>query len=351
MTSLTTAPGNLPPSGEDPIKPENAPAAEIHTPTQAADHTSVHAEIGESGGVPKAKPAKVRIEPISGWASLQLRDLWNYRELLFFLTWRDIKVRYKQTIFGASWAIIQPFFTMVVFSLFFGRLAQIPSDGIPYPIFSYAALVPWTFFANGLSQSSASLVNSSKLITKVYFPRLIIPISSIIAGLVDFVLAFAVLLILMLFYGINPFYNATHLAQPLFNTDFALLTVYTPSLNIVWLPLFLLLAFITSLGVGLWLAAMNVQFRDVRYVVPFLLQLWMFATPIAYPSSLISEPWRTIYGINPMSGVVEGFRWALLGTDTAPGPIILVSGVVAVVLLITGMFYFQRMEKSFADVV
>ena len=194
-------------------------------------------------------------------------------------------------------------------------------------------------------------MNSSRLITKVYFPRLIIPIASVISGVVDFALAFVVLLLMMLFYGINPLYSATHLATPLFHTNFALFTLYTPTLNILWLPVFLLLAFITALGVGLWLAAMNVQFRDVRYVVPFLVQLWMFGTPIAYPSSLLGEPWRTIYGINPMTGVVEGFRWALLGTDTAPGPIILVSAVVAILLLVTGMFYFQRMEKSFADVV
>ena len=267
------------------------------------------------------------IRPSQGWISLNLRDLWEYRELLYFLTWRDIKVRYKQTVMGATWAIIQPFFTMVVFSLFFGRLAKMPSDDIPYPIFSYAALVPWTFFANGLSQSSASLVGSANLIKKVYFPRLVIPISAVISGGVDFILAFIVLLGMMLFYGI------------------------VPTGAIVWLPLLLLLALVTSLGVGLWLTAMNVQFRDVRYAVPFLVQAWMFATPIAYPSSLLDEPWRTLYGINPMAGVVEGFRWALLGTETAPGPIVIVSALVAVGLLVSGAFYFRRMEKTFADVV
>ncbi|MBC8264841.1 MAG: ABC transporter permease [Anaerolineales bacterium] len=267
------------------------------------------------------------IRPSQGWISLNLRDLWEYRELLYFLTWRDIKVRYKQTVMGATWAIIQPFFTMVVFSLFFGRLAKMPSDDIPYPIFSYAALVPWTFFANGLSQSSASLVGSANLIKKVYFPRLVVPISAVISGGVDFVLAFVVLLGMMLFYGI------------------------VPTGAIVWLPLLLLLALVTSLGVGLWLTAMNVQFRDVRYAVPFLVQAWMFATPIAYPSSLLDEPWRTLYGINPMAGVVEGFRWALLGTETAPGPIVIVSALVAVGLLVSGAFYFRRMEKTFADVV
>lgn len=268
----------------------------------------------------------LRIEPSHGWVSLKLKELWEYRELLYFLTWRDIKVRYKQTVLGAAWAIIQPFFTMVVFSLFFGRLAKIPSDGIPYPIFVYAALVPWTFFANGLSQSSNSLVGSANLLKKVYFPRLVMPISSVISGAVDFVLAFAVLIGMMLFYNIFP------------------------SVNIVWLPLLFLLAFVTSLGVGLWLSAMNVQFRDVRYVVPFLTQFWLFATPIAYPSSLLPEPWRMLYGINPMVGVVEGFRWALLRTDTAPGPIIIVSTLASLAILVSGAYYFRRMEKTFADV-
>jgi len=267
------------------------------------------------------------IRPSRGWISLNVRDLWEYRELLYFLTWRDIKVRYKQTVLGAAWAIIQPFFTMVVFSLFFGKLAKVPSDDIPYPIFSYAALVPWTFFANGLSQSSTSLVASANLIQKVYFPRLVVPVSAVISGAVDFVLAFVVLLGMMLFYGI------------------------VPTGAVVWLPLLLLLALVTSLGVGLWLTAMNVQFRDVRYAVPFLVQAWMFATPIAYPSSLLDEPWRTLYGINPMAGVVEGFRWALLGTETAPGPIVLVSALVAMGLLVSGAYYFRRMEKTFADVV
>jgi lipopolysaccharide transport system permease protein len=267
------------------------------------------------------------IRPSHGWVSLRLRDLWEYRELLYFLVWRDVKVRYKQTVLGAAWAIIQPFFTMVVFSLFFGRLAKMPSDGIPYPIFSYAALVPWTFFASGLSQSSNSLVGSANLITKVYFPRLVMPISSVISGTVDFVLAFIVLLGMMLFYGI------------------------VPTINVIWLPLLLLLALVAALGVGLWLSAMNVQFRDVRYVVPFLTQFWLFATPIAYPSSLLSEPWRTLYGLNPMVGVVEGFRWALLGTNTAPGFVIIASSLAALFLLASGAFYFRRMEKTFADVV
>ncbi|MCZ7545713.1 MAG: ABC transporter permease [Anaerolineae bacterium] len=279
--------------------------------------------------VPERDPIPVvHIAPSRGWVSLRLRELWQYRELFYFLTWRDVKVRYKQTVLGAAWAIIQPFFTMVVFSLFFGQLAKVPSDGIPYPIFSYAALVPWTFFANGLSQSSNSLVGSANLIKKVYFPRLVVPLSSVISGVVDFALAFVVLLGMMLFFGIAP------------------------TANVIWLPLLLLLAFVTALGVGLWLSAMNVQFRDVRYMVPFLTQFWMFATPIAYPSSLIeNETLRLLYGLNPMAGVVEGFRWALLNTDTAPGPMVLVSAAAALALLVSGAFYFRRMEKTFADVV
>lgn len=268
-----------------------------------------------------------RIAPSKGWVSLKLHELWEYRELLYFLIWRDIKVRYKQTALGASWAIIQPVFTMLVFSLFFGHLGKIPSDGIPYPIFSFAALVPWTFFANGLGQSSNSLVGNANLITKIYFPRLIVPLASVFSGIVDFLLAFVVLLGIVLYYGL------------------------VPTLNVFWLPLFVLLALVTSLGVGLWLSALNVEYRDVRYVVPFITQFWLFATPIAYPSSLLSQPWRTIYGLNPMVGVVEGFRWALLGTNTAPGPIIAVSSAAALVILVTGAFYFRRMEKTFADIV
>jgi lipopolysaccharide transport system permease protein len=269
----------------------------------------------------------LRIAASKGWVPLRLRELWEYRELLYFLVWRDIKVRYKQTALGASWAVIQPFFTMVVFSLFFGHLGKIPSDGIPYPIFAFSALVPWTFFANGLGQSSNSLVGSGSLISKVYFPRLIIPLASVFSGIVDFAIAFLVMLAMMLYYGL------------------------VPSLNVIWLPLFLLLALVTSLGVGLWLSALNVEYRDVRYVVPFITQFWLLATPIAYPSSLLHEPWRTIYGLNPMVGVVEGFRWALLRSNSAPGPMIAVSSAAALVILITGAFYFRRMEKTFADIV
>lgn len=269
----------------------------------------------------------VRIEPSKGWVSLKLKELWAYRELLYFLIWRDVKVRYKQTVLGIAWAIIQPFFSMVVFSLFFGRLAKIPSDGIPYPIFSYAALVPWTFFAHGLSQASNSLVGSANLIKKVYFPRLAIPIATVLSGVVDFILAFILLIGMMIYFG------------------------FFPTINVFWLPLFLLLALATSLGISLWFSALNVEFRDVRYIIPFLTQFWLFSTPIAYPSSLLSEPWRTIYGINPMVGVVEGFRWALLGTKTGPGSITIVSSLVAFLLLLSGALYFRRMEKTFADVV
>lgn len=269
----------------------------------------------------------IRIEPSRGWVNLKLAELWEYRELIYFLVWRDIKVRYKQTALGMAWAIIQPFFTMVVFSIFFGRLAKVASDGIPYPIFSYAALVPWTFFSHVLNSSSNSVVNSSNLVKKVYFPRLALPISNALSGVVDFAIAFVVLLGMMLYYDM------------------------TPTANVVWLPFFLLLALITSLGVGLWLSALNVQFRDVRYTLPFITQFWLFATPIAYPSSLLPEPWRTIYGLNPLVGVVEGFRWALLGAQTKPGLMIIASSLAALGLLISGIFYFKSMEKTFADIV
>jgi len=267
-----------------------------------------------------------RIEPSKGWVGLRLGEVWEYRELLYFMVWRDIKVRYKQTVLGAAWAIIQPFFTMVVFSLFFGRLARVPSDGIPYPLFSFSGLVPWAFFAGGLSGAANSMVGSAGLIKKVYFPRLIVPIASVLSGAVDFLLAFAVLIGMMLFFG------------------------FVPTMNILWIPALLVLVFVTATGVGLWFAALNVQFRDVRHTIPFLVQIWLFATPIAYPSSLLEEPWRTVYALNPMVGVVEGFRWALLGQEK-PSAMIAVSSAVAVSLLVGGMLYFRRMEKTFADVV
>ena len=269
----------------------------------------------------------IHIEPSKGWISLNLRDIWEYRELLGIFIWRDLKVRYRQTVVGVLWAIIQPFLTMVIFSIFFGGLAHVPSDEIPYPIFSYAALVPWTFFANSINQASNSLVNSADMIKKIYFPRLTMPMAAVLGGLVDFVLAFIILVGMMFYYG------------------------FAPTINVLWLPVFLLLSMMTALGVSLWLSAMNVQFRDVRYMVPFITQVWLFATPVAYPSSLLSEPWRTLYGLNPMVGVVEGFRWALLGTNTAPGAAVVVSFVVAFILLISGAYYFRRLEKTFADVI
>ncbi|HZR33556.1 MAG TPA: ABC transporter permease [Terriglobales bacterium] len=272
-------------------------------------------------------PPTVTIRAGKGWQSLAFHELWDYRELLFFLTWRDIKVRYKQTVLGVAWAIIQPFFGMVVFTIFFGRLAKVPSDGIPYPLFCYAALLPWQLFAYALTESSNSVVTNERLITKVYFPRLVIPISAVLAGLVDFVIAFGVLLVMMAYYGVRP--------------GWAVLT----------LPLFVLFAVATALGVGLWLSALNVRYRDVRYTLPFITQLWLFASPVAYSSSLVPERWRPLYGLNPMTGVVEGFRWALLGRTTPPGMMVLVSGVVVVVVLLSGLFYFRRVERSFADLV
>src|SRR5688572_458795 len=267
------------------------------------------------------------IDPPKSWASIGLRELWEYRELLYFLTWRDVKVRYKQTALGAAWAVIQPLFMMLVFSLFFGRLAGVPSDGVPYPVFTFCALLPWQLFAHALSESSNSLVGNQNLITKVYFPRLVVPISAVLGGLVDFAIAFVILLVMMTYYGI------------------------VPGWQIVTLPLFILLAVVTALAVGLWLSALNVQYRDVRYTINFLIQFWLFATPVAYPSSLVPEAWRPLYGLNPMAGVVEGFRWALLGKAQPPGALLWVSVAVVILLLIGGLYYFRRMEQEFADVV
>ena len=269
----------------------------------------------------------VVIKPSRGWASLQLRALWEYRELLYFLTWRDIKVRYRQTVLGAAWAILQPFIAMVVFTVIFGHLARLPSEGIPYPVFTYCALLPWNYFAGAFSRSSTSLVGSANLLRKVYFPRLVIPISAALVGLVDFGVAFVVLLGMMLWYGI------------------------VPTVVLVWLPAFLLLAFATALGVGLWLSALHIEYRDVGYIVPFLSQLWMYATPVVYSSTMIPQRWRVLYGLNPMVGVVEGFRWALLGRGEGPGPMLAASILAAVVLLVSGAFYFRRMEQTFADIV
>ena len=267
------------------------------------------------------------ITPPRGWEALNLRELWEYRELLYFLAWRDVKLRYKQTALGAAWAILQPLMTMVVFSVIFGRLAKLPSDGIPYPIFTFAALLPWQLFSFALTNSSNSLITNQNLISKVYFPRLIIPLAATLAGVMDFVVSFFVLLGMMMYYRVIP------------------------TTNIIYLPLFFLLALFSALAVGNWLSALSVRFRDVRYIVPFLTQFWMYATPIAYTSSLIPERWRVFYGLNPMTGVVEGFRWALLGNQLANISVIWVSAFVVVALFFSGLYYFRRMENDFADVI
>lgn len=272
------------------------------------------------------EPPTYVIDASSAGNGLGLSELWGARELVYFLTWRDVRVRYKQTALGASWAILQPLLTMIVFTVFFGRLAKVPSDGLPYPIFSFTALLPWTYFAQSLTQSSNSLVGSSNLLKKIYFPRLAIPVSSVIGGLVDFGTAFLVLLAMMVYYHVPV------------------------TVSVLMLPAFLALATMTALGVGLWLSALNVKYRDVRYTVPFLTQIWLFASPVAYPSSMLHEPWRTLFGLNPMAGVVEGFRWALLGS-APPGAMIWTSVFVSAIVLFTGLTYFRRVERSFADVV
>jgi lipopolysaccharide transport system permease protein len=274
-----------------------------------------------------ALPEVTRIRPSGGWRALDLAELWRYRELLFFLTLRDVKLRYKQTALGVAWAVLQPLLTMAVFTIFFGNLGKMPSDGKPYAVFVLAALVPWQLFAYALTQSSNSLVAEQRLITKVYFPRLIVPVASVLAGLVDFLVALVLLLVLMAGYGVAP--------------GWGVLTA----------PVFALFAVLTALAVGLWLSALNVQYRDVRYTIPFLTQFWLFATPVAYPASIVPEAYRPLYGLNPMAGVVEGFRWALLGTDAPPWGLVAVSAGVVLGLLTGGLFYFRRMEKTFADVV
>jgi len=279
-----------------------------------------HSDIGGS------RPVTV-IEPPKRWVPLDLRELWEQRELVYFLAWRDIKVRYKQTVLGASWAILQPVFAMGVFSVFFGRLGRLPSDGLPYPLWSFAALVPWTFFSQGLTQAANSLVMSQNLLRKVYFPRLAIPVATVLSAAVDFVLAFAVLAVMILFYQID-------------------LTG-----RVVWVIPLATLAFVSALGAGLWFAALSVRYRDVRFVVPVLVQFWLFATPIAYPSSLLPERWRALYALNPMAGVVEGFRWALLGANTRPGSMVIVSTIAAVLILVSGAYYFRSVERTFADIV
>lgn len=267
------------------------------------------------------------IEPSHGWAALQLRELWRYRELLYFLIWRDLKLRYKQTVIGAAWAILQPLLTMLIFAVIFGRLIGVPSDGLPYPLFAYAALLPWSFFSLSMTQAGMSLIRDSNLISKIYFPRLVVPISSVLSGVVDFFVAFIVLLGLMAYYGI------------------------VPSLAALTIPLFLALALMSALGVSLWLSALNVKYRDIRYTIPFLVQIWLYATPVAYPSSLIPDNWRLLYGLNPMVGVIEGFRWALLGAQNPDGWMIAISSAIVILLFIGGLFFFRRMEREFADIV
>lgn len=276
--------------------------------------------------LPTTTPWKV-IEPPKGWQALNLREIWRFRELLYFLAWRDIKLRYRQTALGAAWAILQPLLTMVLFSVIFGQLAKLPSEGLPYPVFTYTALLPWQLFATALTSASNSLVVNQNLISKIYFPRLIMPFSSILAGLLDFAIAFLVLVGMMVFYRI------------------------VPTWGVLVLPLLVLLAVLTSLSVGLWLSALNVRYRDIRYVLPFLTQFWMYATPIAYSAGLVPGKWRWLYSLNPMTGVVEGFRWALLGKASLDLPQVLLSAGIVLVLLVSGLFYFKRTEATFADVI
>jgi lipopolysaccharide transport system permease protein len=268
----------------------------------------------------------IHISPPKKWIPVNIRELWNYRELLYSFTWRDVKIRYKQTALGFLWAIIQPLFMMLIFTVFFGRLAKIPSDGIPYPLFVLAALLPWTLFAEGITRSTSSMITNANIMTKVYFPRLIMPFSGVLSPLVDFAVSLTILVIMMAYYG------------------------FIPTLNVIFLPLFILLALATSLGIGLWLSALNVKYRDFQYTIPFMIQLGLFASPVVYPASLVPESVRFLYGLNPMAGVIEGFRWALLGTQM-PSAMILVSVGVVTVLLISGVFYFRSMEQYYADVV
>jgi lipopolysaccharide transport system permease protein len=275
----------------------------------------------------QGEPPVLRIAPPRGWLDIDFKELWAARELLYFFVWRDIKVRYKQTAIGAAWAVIQPFMTMVVFSLFFGKLAKMPSHGLPYPIFYYSALLPWMYFAGAVQNATNVVVEQQHVITKVYFPRLVLPLSAVVSGLLDFGISFVVFLGMMAYYRIMP------------------------GLALLLFPCFLLLAVATALGVGLWLSALNAIYRDVRYVIPFLVQFWLFASPVAYPSSLVPERWRWLYGLNPMAGVIEGFRWALTGHGQPPSILLTVSAGAVVLLVIGGILYFKRMEGTIADVV
>lgn len=273
------------------------------------------------------QPEIVHIRPSTGLAALNLGDLWTYRELVLFMIWRDIKVRYKQTLLGAAWAIIQPVMTMLIFNFVFGTVAKVPTEGIPYPIFSYTALLPWGLFSTALNNASRSLTANQNMVTKIYFPRLVLPLASVLGGLVDFAIAFVILIVLMIYYRVMPTTSA-------------------------WtLPLFMLLALVTALGVALWLSAINVQYRDVNYVLPFLTQFWLFLTPVAYSAKVISEKWQLVYSLNPMAGVVNGFRWALLGTHTGPGLNMAVSVAISIIILVSGLFYFRSMERTFADTI
>ena len=277
-------------------------------------------------GAPDEFPS-VHIAARRGWLALDLPELWAYRELLYFFVWRDIKVRYKQTVIGAAWAVLQPLMTMLVFSLFFGRLAKIPSQGLPYPIFYYCALLPWTYFQTATQTATNIVVDQQRVITKIYFPRVVLPISAVLSGLLDFAISFGVFLVMMVYYHM------------------------VPTRAVVWLPAFTLLAILTALGVGLWLSALNALYRDVRYVVPFLVQFWMFASPVVYPSSLVSEKWRWLYGLNPMAGVIEGFRWALTGHGQPPGILLAASSGAVLLLVLSGLLYFHATEGTIADVV
>jgi len=277
--------------------------------------------------IPLTDVPEIDITPPRGWLDLNLREFWQFRELVYFFVWRDIKVRYKQTAIGAAWAIIQPVATMLVFTLFFGRLARIPSGGVPYPIFYLSALLPWMYFAGALQNATNSVVEHQHVITKVYFPRLVLPLSAVVPGLLDFAIGFVIFLAMM------PFYHVA------------------PGMAILLFPVFLLLAVATALGVGLWLSALNAIYRDIRYVVPFLVQFWMFASPVAYPASLVPARWRWVYGLNPMAGVIEGFRWALTGKGQPPGLLLAASAGAVVVVLMGGIAFFNRMEGTIADVV
>jgi lipopolysaccharide transport system permease protein len=276
----------------------------------------------------KPQPSTIYIKPTKGLAALNLRDLWLYRELVYFMVWRDVKVKYKQTLLGMAWAVIQPVMTMLVFTFVFGTVAKVATDGVPYPVFSFAALLPWGLFEVALNQGSRSLVAHNNMVTKIYFPRLILPMSSVLAGMVDFVIAFVILIGLMFYYRMTPAYE------------------------VLWtLPLFILLAIVTALGVALWLSAINVRYRDVNQALPFLTRFWLFITPIAYSSEIITGKWQFLYYLNPMAGVVDGFRWALLGTGTGPGITLWVSTGISLLTLISGLFYFRSMEKTFADTI